>query len=439
MAALESGSPGSQSPQRSARTGTHSTNGTLLGISLQLAWRNLWRNKKRSLIMLAAISLGAWAMIFMPSLMRGMLNDSLQRSFDALPGQVQAHQKNYRLDSSIESSFLVPGAEQQALLSEAPVTHWVARIKLPAVLNSERESRAVQLIGLNYQRETQLDLKLVAGHWPADNSEMGLVIGSKLAERLETGLGKRVVLMSQGADGELAERGFRIVALYRSELGAGDERVIYLGLDAAQRFLKMPGKISELAFWGGADADSVADKHSETALLNYVRSVLDKQLEVLPWYELDPYLASMMGMLDAMIVIWILVVFIAMGFGLANTLLMAIFERVRELGLMIALGMPRAMVLVQLLLESLFMLMIGLAVGNALALLCVFAFRDGIDLSAFADAMAMAGVGSRLYPNLQFTDVALANVTVLVLGLATSLLPAWRASHYDPVQALSKD
>ncbi|WP_370978333.1 ABC transporter permease [Agaribacterium sp. ZY112] len=413
---------------------------TALFISLQLAWRNLWRNKRRTAIMLAAISVGVWAMIFMSSLMRGMLQDSLQRSINALPGHVQIHHPDFRLDPSVDARFNEPSEALSQQFSSPLIKHWLKRINLPAVLASERETRGVQLLGIepNNEQHSLSEVRLVEGRMLNDADDMALVIGQALAQRLDTRVGKRVVLMSQGADGELAERGIRIVGIYKSELGAQDERVIYLGYTAAQRFLKMPAQLTEIAFF--------ADQNDDTDLLLAKVKSLYKQsasknaaLEILAWYDIDAYMASMMGMLDAMILVWILVVFTAMGFGLANTLLMAIFERIRELGLMMALGMPRQLVLLQIMFETCLMLLLGLLIGNSFALLSVAWTSSGIDLSSVAEAMAVAGVGSRLYPALSLADLVAANIVVLVLGLLTSILPAWRASHYDPVKALNRD
>ena len=117
---------------------------------------------------------------------------------------------------------------------------------------------------------------------------------------------------------------------------------------------------------------------------------------------------------------------------------MAVFERVREIGLMLALGMKPFMILGQILLESLLLLLIGLAIGNLLAWLSIVPLRDGIDVSIVAEGMEMFGASSVLYPELMLNDVILANVIVILLGLVASLSPAWRASRYQPIEAISK-
>jgi ABC-type lipoprotein release transport system permease subunit len=147
----------------------------------------------------------------------------------------------------------------------------------------------------------------------------------------------------------------------------------------------------------------------------------------------------MLGVMDGFVLVWIIVIFLALSFGLANTLMMAVFERVREIGLMQALGMNPSAILYQVLLESLMLLILGLLLGNLLAIASIQPIRGGIDLSVVAEGFEMMGVSSMLYPSLKSQDLVLANVVVIILGILTSLLPAWRASQYRPVEAIARD
>jgi ABC-type lipoprotein release transport system permease subunit len=136
--------------------------------------------------------------------------------------------------------------------------------------------------------------------------------------------------------------------------------------------------------------------------------------------------------------VWVVVIFLALSFGLVNTLVMAVFERVREIGLMLALGMKPSMILGQIIIESMLLLGVGLLIGNVLAYASVIPLESGIDISVVAKGMEMFGASSMLYPKLYLKDVVLANVVVLFLGFLASLSPAWRASRYEPVEAITK-
>ena len=237
--------------------------------------------------------------------------------------------------------------------------------------------------------------------------------------------------MSQDPENNIADRGFRVVGVYRGKLAATEETFIYAGREIVQQLLGMEGDISEIAVNGH-------DYRDTAALLALVASATGADSEVLPWSELDTYLAVMLGVMDGFVRDWIIVILLALSFGLVNTLMMAVFERIREFGLMQALGMKPATILYLVLLESLLLLALGLLLGNLLAWASVWLMRDGWDLAAVAEGMEMFGASSVLYPALKIKDLLLANIVVMVLGVMTSLLPAWRASRYQPVEAISK-
>jgi len=410
------------------------TNALPVPAMMRLAWRNLWRNHRRTLIMLLAIAVGVWAMIFMTALMRGMVDEMIRDGIDSLPGYVQIHHSDFRDDPSIDNSLKAPGPELLLALESPATAGWASRVRVPAMISSERDSRGITLLGVDPASEITLGFELdniVEGRFLNSPEDKGLVVGRKLLERLETGLGKRVVVMSQDPENNVADRGFRIVGVYKASLESQEENFVYSGRSSIQSLLKMGPLVSEIAV-AGHDYRAVDD------LLSIIRDASPPGSEVLPWMELESYLYSMMNMMDGFVLVWIIVVFIALSFGLVNTLMMAVFERIREIGLMQALGMRPSSIIYLILMESLLLLALGLLTGNILAISSILPLREGIDLSAVAKGMEMMGAGSTLYPALKLRDLATANVVVIVLGLLTSLLPAWHASRYSPVEAITK-
>jgi ABC-type lipoprotein release transport system permease subunit len=406
----------------------------LLRIVSMLAWRNLWRNHRRTIVMISAITIGVWAMIFMTSLMRGMVNEMLRDGIRALPGHVQVHNPQFRDDPGINN--LVPTSDRDIVrvFDAAGFTAWSSRIRVPAVITSERDSRGVTLFGIDPQREQDMTFlagDIIAGRNLEDVDDNGVVIGQGLADILETEIGKRIVIMSQDPDNEIADRGFRIVGIFKSKLEAYEKTMIFAGKTATQRMLKVPDRVNEVAVM----ADDYRDV---TTVLQKVVQLAGDGVEVLPWYEINSYLGSMLSVMDGFVLVWMIVIFLALSFGLVNTLVMAVFERVREIGLILALGMRPSSIFAQVIIESILLLAIGLAFGNLLAWLTVLPMRGGIDISIVAEGMEMFGAASVLYPEMTMNDVVLANVVVLVLGFFASLSPAWRASRYEPIEAITK-
>lgn len=409
----------------------------LIASLMQLAWRNLWRNYRRTIIMLAAISVGVWAMIFMSALMRGMVDDMLHRGIDELPGHVQMHNPLFLDDPSVVNSMPEPENLVLRALSQNQIKRWYSRVKVPAMIASERDSRGIQLLGIDpiAERDTLMNsIRITEGRFLETDTDTGVVIGEKLAKRLETRLGKRVVITSQDPQNNLAEMGVRIVGIYKAELASQEEVFLYMAKATAQKLLKISGSVSEVAVFGDdyRDAELLQTQIASAA----VEDGSDASVKV--WHEVNGFLGSTVKVMDGFVLVWIIVIFLALSFGLANTLVMAVFERVREIGLMLALGMRPALLMWQILFESIFLLLIGLLIGNVLAVLSVLGMGDGLDVSAFAQGFEMSGMGTVLYPLLLVKDMLTANVVVILLGLVTSLLPAWRAAHYDPIRALSK-
>ena len=410
------------------------TNALPIPAMMRLAWRNLWRNHRRTLIMLLAIAIGVWAMIFMTALMRGMVDEMIRDGINSLPGYVQIHHADFRDDPSIDNSIQAPGPALLSALENPTVAGWSSRVRVPAMISSERDSRGITLLGVDPAGEIALGFDLdnmVEGRFLENPEDKGLVVGRKLLERLETGLGKRVVVMSQDPENNVADRGFRIVGVYKASLESQEEMFVYGGRSNIQSLVKMGTLVSEIAV-AGHDYRAVDD------LLTIITEASPPDSEVLPWMELESYLSSMMNMMDGFVLVWIIVIFLALSFGLINTLMMAVFERIREIGLMQALGMRPSSILYLILMESLLLLVLGLLAGNILAIASILPLREGIDLSAVARGMEMMGAGSTLYPALKLRDLATANVVVIVLGLVTSLLPAWHASRYSPAEAITK-
>jgi ABC-type lipoprotein release transport system permease subunit len=278
---------------------------------------------------------------------------------------------------------------------------------------------------------TFVDYDEVEGRFLESVDDPGVVIGRKLAGILDTEVGKRIVVMSQDPDNEIADRGFRVVGLFVANIKTFEERYIFIGKATAQKMLHIGDQVSEL-FVLGDDYRDVEASYNKTVAL------VDGDAEVMRWFELDSYLGTMLGVMDGFVFVWIVVIFLALSFGLVNTLVMAVFERVREIGLMLALGMRPINILGQIVVESLLLLMLGLLLGTALAWATVQPIKDGIDISIVGEGLDMWGMSSTLYPELLLSDVILANVVVLVLGFLASLSPAWRAAHYEPIEAITK-
>ena len=403
---------------------------------LQLAWRNIWRNKRRTAIILTAVVIGVWSMILLGSLMRGMAAGMIQNGISTLTGHIQIHHKGYRADPAIENSILEPRVVTEALKKELPSdARWSARVRVSAVASNARHSQGVTLVGIDPMAEAKISFignAISRGRYLKPDDNGGILVGEALLEKFGTRLGRKLVVMSQDMNREIASRAFRIVGSFKAEMEATEKQYVFITRQTAQKMLGLKNGISELAilFDGQPDNPGVYDA---------LRADLPPgQFEVNTWRELLPFQMAYLKILDGFMWIWYLVVFVAMGFGIVNTTLMAVFERMREFGLLKALGMKPGSILREVLTESFLLLVTGMIVGNALGFFCIYALSgSGIDLSALAAGAEYAGMTRIIYPAIDLKDVWMSNMIVLILGILISAYPAVKAARFTPVEALA--
>jgi ABC-type lipoprotein release transport system permease subunit len=257
-------------------------------------------------------------------------------------------------------------------------------------------------------------------------------VGEALLEKFDTRLGRKLVLMSQDTNREIASRAFRIVGTFGAEMEATEKQFVFVNRQASQKMLKLKDGISEISIL-------LSGKPDNPGVHSALNTALPaRQFEIHTWRELLPFQMAYLKILDGFMWIWYLVVFVAMGFGIVNTTLMAVFERMREFGLLKALGMKPWWILREVLTESFLLIVTGMAIGNTLGFLCVYALSvNGIDLSALAAGAEYAGMTRIIYPALEPKDVLMSNMIVLSLGILVSAYPAVKAARFTPVEALA--
>ena len=401
-----------------------------LKLLVQLSWRNLWRHRRRTGILLTTICFAVGGVLVLNTFLRGMQVSMAEMAIDNLNGHIKLLAPGYLDDPGIKKSFELqpPGTPELAVDG---IKGWAPRVRVPAVIMSERETRGVQFVGvvpgsedISFLGDVILDGENLSG--PDDKR---ILLGRALAEQLETGVGRRIVLVTQGVDGSNRESGYRIAGVYDA-VGTGLEKVfVFTGLTTVQEMLSVAA-VTELSV-------RLTEESQSPRVLRSLKSAFG-DLDVRTWQDLEPQAAMMFEFADRAVLIWFLIVMAALTFGLVNTLVTAVMERVRELGMLRALGMRRGTVIAQVVIESMLTMAIGIAVGVVLGLLGYLWLADGIDLSAFAEGMEMSGIKPELVPKLWARDIYVVAGLSLVLGFLASIYPARRAVKVQPLDAMRR-
>ncbi|MDP7522228.1 MAG: FtsX-like permease family protein [Arenicellales bacterium] len=400
---------------------------------IPIAWRSLWRNSRRTLITFAAIAVGVWSMITLAAFMDAWVGSVVHEATNNLTGHGQIHQQGYLDDPSVEYRFSLPPASLDEAMESPQIKAWNRRVRVPGIVRSERESAPITLIGLDPAREVDLSFygnELSSGRQPKEGRTAEIVLGRRLAERLHTRIGKRVVILSQNSSGEIAESGLRVVGLFDASLEEIELGFVFITLQKAQSLLDIKDAVHEVAF----TLYNPEEVQSEVDRLKQVFSDLD----VSTWSDLQPLAQTMQEMSAAMIGVWTVIMFIIIAFGMVNTLLMAVYERTREFGLLQALGMKPRLILSQVLLEAAFMVGIGVVVGMVISILSIYAFTDGLDLGPLAAGADLFGSGRVLYPKLDLIIIFAISSFVWIMGILSCLWPAWRAARQVPVTTINQ-
>jgi ABC-type lipoprotein release transport system permease subunit len=404
---------------------------------LQLGWRNIWRNSRRTLVILTAVIIGVWSMICLSGIMRGMLAEMIRDGIATLTGHIQVHHSRYHEDPAVENSIEDPGPVLEILKQAMPEgSRLTTRIRVNAVLSSARHSAGVVLVGIQPEKEAQVSFigqAVKQGRYLNRDDPTSMVIGHSLAKKFKARIGQKLILMSQDTTKEIRSKAFKIVGFFRAAMEATEDRYVFVTQPSAQEMLRLNESISEVALTLPS-VDDVSRLKEDLA-----RDFPSSQYQVMDWKERLPLLKAYLEMMETFQYLWYLVVVIAMGFGIVNTMLMAVYERMHEFGLMKALGMRPAGIIGEVIVEAFFVLMIGTVVGNALGLVTVFWLNQtGIDLTSLAAGTEYWGMPKIIHPSVGLWDILNADLMVFLLGILVCLYPAVKAARFTPVEALTR-
>jgi ABC-type lipoprotein release transport system permease subunit len=405
------------------------------GSTLRIAWRNLWRNRRRTGLAVAAIGLAVALVLFYHALLRAYGDWILETLTGPMLGHVQIHAPEWRKDRAMDRTLRNVSAVLGELRRDPDIESAEVRIYAPALAALGEEGFAVVVLGVDWEAESRPNRLLSGAATPRARGRA--LMGKNLAEMMGVREGDEVAIVGQGADGSLANDLFRVEGLVSSPVDFLNRQGVVLSLDEAQTLFAMPDEAHEVVVHA-RDPENAKPLASRLASLPALAGA-----EALDWQNIAPEMLSFVEIVDVAGIFALALVFVAATAGVANTMLMATFERTRELGMLLALGAAPGRIVRMILAESIALGLTGAALGGALgALVVAVTHETGLDFAALTGGgpseISFAGLlwSLRFYPSLALADVVRTILAVLLTSFVASIWPALRAARLEPARAL---
>jgi len=414
------------------------------GRLFQLAWRNLWRNPRRTLIAMAAIGLGYAMLLFVACLMAGLRQQMIESGTDLVLSDIEVHAPSYYPDRPTHQTLGGrEGTDVSALLTAITVDPRVyaatPRVYGYGLVSAAHQSAGVELLGVvpdQEQKVTVLHTRIVKGSYLTEQRPKGVVMGDKLATTIGVEVGSEIVLLTQAANGSMGNDLYTVAGMFHTGLDAMDQGLVLMSLASLQELLRLPpGRIHEI----GIKLHDITEATTAAALEVQLSKTLP--VRVRAWPELVPELADYVQFNRRVTFILFFIFFLLAVIGIVNTMLLAVIERTRELGMLMAVGMRPAQVVGLIVAEAASLAGASLVLGGALgAPLLWYLQVHGLHLGGAIDEISLAGVmvGHLWYGRQDFIVYTQAALGLAVTALVSALYPALRAARFRPTQALRK-
>jgi putative ABC transport system permease protein len=401
---------------------------------IKMAWRNIWRNKRRSWIIICAVVIGLTGMIFSLAFMEGMMRQTLVNALGTHIGHIEIHKKGFENKRIISLNLENPQEIIRVVSEEPGVVACSPRIVTSGLISSSEGSSGITIVGVDPQKEpdvTTIKECVTKGQYLDVKGAFQILMGQGLAEKLKVGLGDKIVLIAQDLTGDMGTGAYRIKGIFKTDSPDFDKQMVYLNLKDAQKLLSLGNRVSEIAVLIDNPRNPEAVQKALLAKLG------SENYEILTWKQIIPLMVSEIEFFRESMYILLLIIGIAMAFGIVNTLLMAIMERIREFGIMMALGVRPWKILRLVVTESILLCLCGIVLGSLLSyLLVLYLGNKGLNLSVFSKSLESFGIGHLIYPYLTIVMILLGAITILIMGFLASLYPGYKASRLRPVEAL---
>ncbi len=398
---------------------------------LKIAWRNILRNRRRTMIIGASIIVGVAALMVYDSFMKGMGKQMINLQIQTDVGHIHVSRKGFNDDKTV-NNFLPAKKEVWKKLNGFDfIKAYAPRIETAGMINSAGFSSGVNIVGVDPEKEvkvTRISEFIVDGNYFSDG-EREIVLGEKLADKLEVEIGDKLVLQAAELDGSIGAELFRLTGTFVSGSDEYDKNQVYVTLDNARKILGLGDKISQFVV-------VLDDQNKVETYKSEIAAKFDDSYEILSFADLMPMIVSYEKQIQQFSLVIYFIIIIAILFGVINTMLMSVMERIQEIGVLMALGMKRGKIFIMIIEEAIILGLIGSVIGFVVGGGVLLMFPNGLDLSVFSESLSSLGIGSRIHPVFDETVIFNALVLMPLSAAAAAIYPALKAIKLLPTDAM---
>lgn len=417
----------------------------MISLDVKMAWRNIWRHPRRTLLTTLAIAFACVLLIFMLSFQLGSYEAMINASIKIHTGHLQVQAEGYQEKKNIRRVIEDPQAVQRVLATIPAVKAQAARARAFALVSSDERSYGIMVEGIDPKAEARVSTLSSIVHEGAyledapDGGELPkALMGYLLARNLKVGVGDELTVLGQGRDGSVAAMVAVVGGIYRSGMDDYDRSAIQIPLTVFQEVFAMESAVHEIVVVGEHLADAEVIRQALQPSLSGIPN--ERPLVTLSWDAILPGLKQAIRMDLVSGGISYLILILVVAFSILNTFLMAIFERSHEFGVMMAIGTRPARLTRLVLIESAGMTLVGIAAGLVLGCLLTAYFEvHGIPLGGSSEILSQFGIPDTLHPRLTLISVTAGPLAVLLITLAAALYPAFKLKRLKPVEALRQE
>ena len=402
---------------------------------IKIAWRNIWRNPRRSWVLMSTIAVGMIGYLGTSSYTRGLMYEMINSGIRLQGGHIQILPEGFLENPSIQLFIRSPQRIEQ-VLDRFEMLHYAPFITMQGMASSSEAASGVIIHGIEPEKERRVTIvaeTVVEGAYlQSDGPGHQVLIGEELARKLNVRLGEKIVLMTNAVDNTIASGAFRVAGIFRSVSPDFNKLSVFILLSDARALIGYQDQINGFSIHlpQGVELEQTMER---------LRAALpNPDLQVVSWRERNPILVFSLATFEYFIFLFLLIIFAAVAFTIINSFLMVIYERIREFGVMMAIGTLPRRIRLMLYLETVFITTLGILLGTGISYLLFGYFeRRGLDLSMISDALGKFGISSVIHPSILLTDVLIGVAVINLLTLIAVIYPAYKASRFKVVDALT--